>query len=189
MTDMTVPTNLVEELWTSSLYGLPEGHVFEVRPGWCAVIVQEGNVLYVLNPNSYLLTRDTFPLLPNLPTQPGMQPMLRGTIYLVCTEDVTLSWEQPMVSKARWTEGASFENVRGRYRVRVLHPPQFVTAVYRRLYEATLENRPSGLFQNRATDHGPHSDRLFATGGGGESLCSAAAGQGDLGSGDQTEVQ
>lgn len=162
MTDLTVPINLVEELWNSSIYGIPEGHLCEVYSGWCAVIVQEGNILYVLPPNTYLLTRDTFPLLPYLMPQPGMPPMLRGTIYLIRTEDVTLFWEQPMVSKAHWTHGASLENIRGRYSVRILNPPQFITAVYRRLYEAAVESGKTGLYQGLFQSSQPTMDPTLA---------------------------
>ena len=161
MADMNVSASLVEELCTSSIYGIPEGHTLDVRPGWCAVIVQDGTILYVLNPHVYWLTRDAFPLLQPLPIQPGTQPMLRGTIYLICTDDVVLAWELPMVRKARWSEGASFENVRGRYGIRVTNPPQFLTSVYRRLHESASQSGVTRSFQ--LTQPNPNAGRGVVT--------------------------
>ncbi len=165
MTDISIPVNLVEELWTSSIYGIPEGHTLDVRTGWCAVIVQDGSILYVLNPYAYLLTRENFPLLQPLPFQQGSQPMLWGTIYLIRTEDVVLFWEQPITRKARWSEGASFENVRGHYGVRGTNPPQFLTAIYRRLYASGAESGGTRSFQlsRPNTDAGQFATRHLAT--------------------------
>ena len=36
MTDTSVFSNLLQELWMSSIYGIPEGHPLDVPLGFCS---------------------------------------------------------------------------------------------------------------------------------------------------------
>ncbi len=148
MSNILTSVDFVQELWMSSTNGLPQGETLDVPMNSCALIVHNGGIFYVLEPNRYLLTADNFPLLKPRRASKGLPPMLEGTLYLIRTDDINnIPWEQSVITTAHWYEGAPYEIVKGQYGVRIVNPPQFFQSIYSRLKATATETAPMKSFR------------------------------------------
>lgn len=130
MSEVTTQFKLIEELWMSSQYGIPQGEIIDVQAGSIGLIVRNGETLYRLAPNHYLLSDEYFPGLKLNRSFNGQKPAYDAIYYSLCTDPLEpISWELQFVSKSSVKEGASFTSLQGTYEIRVSDPSLFFQRV------------------------------------------------------------